>query len=783
MKIIERQDLAPTFKNNTIIQLRGKYYRIIGRNVNTDNDVTIWLIELETGAFKIISRSLRDLTADTDLIMCEEPEVDMVPVLEPLAQASAEYRHKIITTFITSLDNDYGLLMKRDDYSRNMWADLSRELNVTKKRARQLLRDYLQSGARMEAVMDKRLLRSVREDYDPLSGDVRGRKRNGKSSNVRNDDKLYAFYESVYNLWNQRKNAYLYSKKSRYKPTLMGAYSTILLKEYSFVNSKGEVELLPDADIPSFRRTYNWIRKHKLDGDLVRNQNVSAIAYRNDRRLLKGTSDYGIYQPLELVEIDENETSFNLRSRIFPGVSIGHAVTYYAVDVLTHRIVGASVSFANNSYEGFLNLVDSMIYSDEENASFFGVPYDAVNIFPGRVLPLGIRVDQGAEYVSKALMENLTGGSNQGTLEGIPVDINIVPVGSGSFKGLVERSFGEVHRRIQNGSGLSMGYVNDTVRSPHDKEATVFIEDFRRIIYELIKLHNNSPITSYPVTPEIVETLGDNITPNTLWDYFLENRGISGYEINDNGIRNRVRYGLFKKDKVFRVSRRQISYRDTLYYDLGDDAILTAKAIRSGDKSEVIEIRYDPRAVDIVYRADVYGVHEYHLAEKRENMKAFRGWRWPELDVWITQENSRKYERTIKKSKMNTLTEGKISGIIQESKDALPEGKTTKKKRKEVAEMERAYLTIEDAEKRKEIFGTQQPSDINNIEQTTSCDVSEVTEITGDKNTIDITKTDGSSDSEITEKSETDNDNIDELDLTDSDVLYRLYYGKNKGKG
>lgn len=694
-----------------MIYLEDIPYRILSHDATVDqeNNVLYCLIDVTANKFHIIRKTLFELQDDLaagKLTLCIDTDSYQIPVLKAGDKAIADLRYSCIKQYVDKMYPDYTLLYKRGTPKEDL-EKLANACGLSTKNMRRYILYYLQSGCLYLSIVDKRMTRSLREDYNPYAGKVRGRHRNGVENKVKNDDRLFAQFEDAYDAFQCQVNKYQYNSGSKYKPTLMGAYRAMITKYYMTTDACGRPALLPEDQRPSYARFTKWVRDNKLNGDKVRNYAVSARDRRNNNRLLVGSSDYGVYNLMEMVEIDENESSFSLVSANpgTPDQAIGHAVTYLAVDVLSHRIVGASVAFVNNSYEGFMDLMDSMMLTDEEIAYMFGVDYDeSTPVFPGCMLPREIRVDHGSEYISNALTENLTGGNGSAVLEGVPIAINLVPVAMGSLKGLVERVFGIIHRHVQQALESGMGYVSGTHVAKHHQDAVLNIEDFRKIVYECIKLYNNTPIVDYPITPEMSAVM-TIVTPNALWEFFAKTR-LHGVDTSDEKIRAAARYGLMKNDKSFTLSRKQISYRNTLYWDIGDDENLMHQALQCRDGSETIDVRYDPRSVNTLYRADPKSgmIYRYSLAEKRPAMASFYGMRWPVADQWISGFRSNRYEAQIQKGDAYILSEAKTREIADRAAEGKGNTKNNTKDRRAFAKVERAALTAFDTARKNEIF-------------------------------------------------------------------------------
>ncbi len=398
--------------------------------MNEIGEGILFLIELLVGVFHVITMTLNALidgvrsgivfgAVDTD----DYP----LPFLKDEERAIFEHRYKLIREYVAEHYPDYTIFQKRGDKGR-IFANIARACLCSEKTVRRYVLRFLQGGGSKASILDQRYVQSLKPGYDSRKGKVRGKKGRKGSSQVLNDDTLERQFEEAWRRLRKMVESVKFDSNSKFRTTLIQVYNDIIQKYYSVYNYKtGKLELLPPDQRPSYARFYYWVRKYKLHGDKIRRNTVSERDKINNHRILEGNSLYGLFRPLEMVEIDETETSFILRSRLFPDNVVGHCVTYIAIDVLTRRIIGFSCHFHNNSYEGLLGLFDSMMMSDADNAAMIDAQY-TTEVFPGRVLPDQIRVDHGSEYVSNDLKENLTGGSKRGTLEGCPVDINLAPV-------------------------------------------------------------------------------------------------------------------------------------------------------------------------------------------------------------------------------------------------------------------------------------------------------------------------------------------------------------------
>ena len=707
---------ALLFNDGDVIMIDGTRFRIIShedqeegtllRLINMDDNYFNIIIEKENNLYRMLETGKLTDAGDEGTIIS--------PDLKPGDKELADIRFKNISRFVKLLYPAYEVLQIKGIKKEQM-TDLADAVGLSVRNTRKYVLRYLQQGGNYCSCIDGRLVARAAGTYDGMKGKVRGPKRNGVSNTVENDETLLARFKEAFDAYTKDLNSLQYAKGTKNKPSLKSYFDAMELKYYTCINENGKKIFLPDDQRPTYKRFYLYARR-ELGGKKIR-KNAGAMDRYNNDRILKGNSLYGIIHPGELVEIDAHEMPIYLRSagEGRQDQVIGKPVLYIAIDVVSFRVVGMHVHiYVNNSYEGFLNLVDSMLMTDEENAKMnkevCGVP-----VFPGPMIPDEIRTDQGSEYTSKAIKENLTGGAEKYALEGVPVTLNLAPPGTGSMKGLVERIFNDIDSQLQAAAKNRNGYVNRTHNSKHIKEATLDIFEIRRIIYRYIATYNNAPVVDYPVTLEMKEVRTD-WTPVEIWDYFADIYG-TGFDCSDEEMRRTVRYGLMKNDKVFRLSQKQISYSDFLYYDLDDDneLVIQARRLASEKKTEVISIRYDPRSVERIYRRQSDGtVRVYHLAKKRSNLRSFARMDWAAFDVWIKKERHDRYERMKKRSDEKSLQQDEAAGMITESrrKNGTAVSSVRSKDIRSAAITERHALTAHDQDQRDDIFGIKKPEPI-----------------------------------------------------------------------
>ena len=88
--------------------------------------------------------------------------------------------------------------------------------------------------------------------------------------------------------------------------------------------------------------------------------------YRNQKRLLTGTSLNGVSAPCDIVEMDACELDISVVSATDRSKAVGSPVVYFMIDVFSRLILAASISFDNNSILAMTNCLASLVEDKEE---------------------------------------------------------------------------------------------------------------------------------------------------------------------------------------------------------------------------------------------------------------------------------------------------------------------------------------------------------------------------------------------------------------------------------
>ena len=700
----------PPLTDGSVLYVDDTPYRIISRIKQRDDTWVYYLLRLDITTMAIEAYSLNTLLEGIQkgTVVSGDVQYETIPKLEEGAKTVLDYRYRKVKDYVDSLYPHYMLLQRRG-YEKKKLNELADALGKKPRWARALVLRYMQYGGNIVALVDQRWFRATNPEST-----VPGRKAEGQSSSVVFDAVLDSYFEAAYREFRATVNSLQYGENTKSKPTLKGAYNNMIIKHYMPIDDQGVPRLLPESQRPSYGRFLRWVRNQKNNGNNLWQLKASLMDARNNARLLVGDSSFGCTRPCQIVELDEHEVPLVTVSDYIEGLQVtGKAIMHIGIDALTRTIIGMHVIVkVNNSYEGFLNFFDSMLMNDAENAFMNGVTQKNHQVFPGPCIPEMIRVDHGSQYISKAMRENLTGGCDGVTLQGLPIAIELAPPGTGSMKGLVEGFFGVFDQRIQDALHSKYGFVSKAKKSKHYKDAVLTIANVRQIAYEVVDYYNNRELEKKNYTPpeEILSAVPVR-SPLKLWEYYTMHYGLA-FDVTSDAMRNTARLGVMLKNRTFKVSRKQISYRDFLYYDITEDAALCAMATASKNASKKIEVRYDPRTVDRLYRIGDDGeTYVYPLAKARNSMRSYEGKSWYYVDAVCDKETDEDRQRRKRNADKRIELKSNVQMIAKNAEEnARTLGEANQKNISEAGTVERVITTTVDSRKRDYIFGeTKQP--------------------------------------------------------------------------
>ncbi len=313
--------------------------------------------------------------------------------------------------------------------------------------------------------------------------------------------------------------------------------------------------------------------------------------------------------PGDLWEVDECEIDLSLVSVENPSVTVGRPIVYVMIDVYTRMIVAYSVAFDNNSVLGITNCFLNLLDDKQELCNRFGIQIGA-NEWPSKILPLRLRSDYGAEYISHA-MDTICCK--------LGVAKELVSPATGSLKGQVEQLFHQIHA-AQNSLLEGKGLIEKRYDSNHHQEAILNIQEFEAVLLTYIVGHNRKYMEKYPLTKDMRQ---QNVEPCPidLWKYGVSLNG------SPRPITNEVmfRHSLLLPVKAS-VGRAGITFKGLFYINLQDEALLRDMYLASTHgKKKLDSACFDPRNIGHLYYIREGKLMTASLNYKKTGMKEYEG--------------------------------------------------------------------------------------------------------------------------------------------------------------
>lgn len=413
------------------------------------------------------------------------------------------------------------------------------------------------------------------------------------------------------------------------KKNAFDAYDEMIEKYYICQEeTKEECRNVLDENRPSYKQFYNYL-KHSLGGMGITDYKKGIRDYTNNRRPLPGNAQYGVFAIGQMFEIDEVEMDCYLVSDRNPSIVIGKAIVYVCVDVKSCMVVAAKAGLKNNSYSGFCDVMLTLLEEHSKQAKMVGAECDD-SIFPSLVMPAAVRCDHGSEYESKAMEK---------ACREIGMDVSIVPVATGSMKGLVERFHGRMQHLLSD-LLKNAGFINKisgvqpdpSVHRNAKEKACLTMSDISKIIFDAVSFINQAPLESYDPDADMLYE-GMVLSPFNIWNHEIR------HSINPvNVTRENREFYLFgflnrsngdRHDRKFKIGRSGITYRNSLKYFVDEPWFW--QMIKKGVNQ--LDIRYLDSRIDYIWVRDGRTLHIIPLSEKRDQFMSYKGISWNEFDV------------------------------------------------------------------------------------------------------------------------------------------------------
>lgn len=487
------------------------------------------------------------------------------------------YRENVsrVEDFINSFGPTYIDFGKKGASCRS----LAEKHNISMKGYMKIITKYFQSGCQTNVLYSGNttgIRKGCPKNYSKKTG------RKGKYHNYTCiiDDTVKEYFDDAINSL---------LKANKRWTSITDAYDFVIQKYYTEYYTKDGVVTCREVPVekrPTYRQFYTYYQKHtnQLEKDIVK---TSLAEVRNDKRIKRADTMYGVYGVGDLVECDACEMDVGLVRMNNVEQSTGRPIVYCMIDVASRVIIAVSISFENNSFLGITNLLLNLSDDKIEYCRQYGIDIDPA-LWPSNIIPRRIRFDRGAENTSHKLEE---------VLQRLHIERELVTAATGSLKGNIEQQFRQMHL-AQNKVLEDLGLIEKRHDSNHHKEAILTIEQYTKMVINFVIAHNQNPDLSYNLTRDMIEDEKTDTVPINLWNYWNSVAASPRPITASNALQ--FRYDLMLAYTA-KVNNEGIHFAGGHIYDNFDDNDLQMLKYQQGDRKANFEVRYDPRNVNYVF--------------------------------------------------------------------------------------------------------------------------------------------------------------------------------------
>lgn len=437
----------------------------------------------------------------------------------------------------------------------------------------------------------------------------------------------------------------------------------------------GKVELFEPDKRPTEKQFRNYVNTMLTpeENEIIK---TSMAEYRNNKRLLFGTSRFESIRPGMLLEADAVETDLYVVSAIDPTKLVGRPVIYMMVDIYSHRIVAASVGFENNSELGLTNLLINFFLDKGRVACESNVIIDE-SLWPSQFIPGTIRCDRGSDFKSKKFED---------ICASFGISRQLCTGATGSMKGTIEQLFREFHLMFAT-EFERKGYIQKRYDSNHKKEALLTIDEVSQLVILFILYHNSHNIISTQLTKDMVKE-GVRKKPIDIWNYGIRHNGSMPPILASKA--DEAFYNLLPEGKAG-ISRGGILFKDLNYLPFGDNELLAKVKLSTvnagmrdstGKMKNSLEIRYDPRSVDYLYYIKDGKVMKLSL--NKEKCGSYANMTWNEYSDYYHLQHERDIELEDENLRLLVERNNALGNISKNAKKAvgIPDDKNMRETRR-----------------------------------------------------------------------------------------------------
>ena len=604
-------------------------------------------------------KSLFEKLKNETFAIIDEPEDKTIideQIMEEHVIAKYKRNKHIVEAINTIYAPDYtGLTEKRN---KPIIQKLIETTRMTRASIWRIIIKYLQNGCKESSLLRTSTTINLKNKTDRVK---RGRisainERNGKIITDK-DREIMAIYTKKY------LNNRLLTLQKCYDDMIIDHYTIHIYKDGSY-----NYEEVPYNQRPTFYQFRYFVRQHANKEERLAAK-IGKRKFRNEKRLLRGTSLSNVHGPGDVFEIDACELDLAVVSALNRSKAVGSPVVYFMVDVFSRLIVGASLSFDNNSLIAMTNCMTSLVEDKAEilksvginvNTTVHGLTLD--DVMPSNIKPRIIRADHGSDFISK---------ETQRIAKELAIELQYVPPGTGSMKGVVERSFRSFQRNFTDLT-INAGTKDYTEgKSKHNQQAKLSIEDVRRLMYSFILNHNTTQFNSaYDLTPDMVTNNVGRI-PAEIWRYGIKHIGNPPI-ITD--IRQFL-YTLLIPAKA-KLHRNGIRYKNLRFIPNYEDNAIHDAMFSATYKPIPIEIRIDLRRVGTIYYVSSQKQLQYANLVDDDNHRIIGNMTWPAFEAFRKEQKRLLMQKEVDSDKTRRAHRRDDRDTVQNAKALSGKGRT-----------------------------------------------------------------------------------------------------------
>ncbi len=366
--------------------------------------------------------------------------------------------------------------------------------------------------------------------------------------------------------------------------------SATLEDAFTYINTlyyrkpgNGTVELLDPDKRPTKCQFVYYMKTHMSSRERSLKR-LSAQQYRNQERLLTGSSDDGVWGPFDMAEADACHLGFDMVSIDDPNQGDGQPIVYFLVDVATYMIMAVFIGLEENSVLGLKGLFMNIAEDKHEFCAKYGLGFEEDWIWPSGVYPSRLRFDRGSDFRSEEI--------NQ-MCKRLNIQKDLLPGGTPSLKGMVEKSFDLLKSNLKPHLE-KYGYIDGEHGSKPQQKAVLDLNGYSQLIVNFVISHNQKYNKNLPLTPEMKKANVLRI-PAALWEYGMKHN-VAPRTIPD---KNQFLYNIMQPFSA-RLTKKGILFKDLWYFPFGDPDMFEEMAA-AGRHRIPINVRVDPRCINAVY--------------------------------------------------------------------------------------------------------------------------------------------------------------------------------------